>query len=63
VVLILAAQAELAGVGPSTLARSMILNALNPSKDYPAPVATRTGTALTATREGFEFTAQVGDLH
>jgi hypothetical protein len=29
----LAAQAELAGVGPSTLARSMILNVLNPSKD------------------------------
>ena len=25
--------AELAGVGPSTLARSMILNVLNPSKD------------------------------
>ena len=30
----LAAQAELAGVGPSTLARSMILNVLNPSKDH-----------------------------
>jgi hypothetical protein len=29
----LAAQAELAGVGPSTLARSMILNVLHPSKD------------------------------
>ena len=29
----LAARAELAGVGPSTLARSMILNVLNPSKD------------------------------
>lgn len=29
----LAAQAELAGVGPSTLARSMILNVLNPSKE------------------------------
>ena len=29
----LAAQAELVGVGPSTLARSMILKVLNPSKD------------------------------
>ena len=33
----LAAQAELAGVGPSTLARSMILGALNPSEGH-API-------------------------
>ena len=30
----LTAQAELAGVGPSTLARSMILNVLNPSEGH-----------------------------
>jgi len=33
----LTAQAELAGVGPSTLARSMILNVLNPSDGH-API-------------------------
>jgi hypothetical protein len=33
----LTAQAELAGVGPSTLARSMILDALNPSDGH-API-------------------------
>ena len=33
----LTAQAELAGVGPSTLARSMILGALNPSEGH-API-------------------------
>lgn len=33
----LTAQAELAGVGPSTLARSMILRALNPSAGH-API-------------------------
>jgi hypothetical protein len=33
----LTAQAELAGVGPSTLARSMMLNVLNPSQGH-API-------------------------
>jgi len=33
----LTAQAELAGVGPSTLARSMILGALNPTEGH-API-------------------------
>ena len=33
----LAAQAELAGIGPSTLARSIILNMLNPSEGH-API-------------------------